>query len=146
MHQKQKRPRDVSNAGQKSRELTTPPEPPNIPHYQVITEYIWQTLLLQPQQWSGILLYLLQQPFLIQQLQAMFGQKLLRLAVYLRDGEPLDRGQLQSVTETHRNRYSRSNAMSLRHTEIGIEGQLQSVTETHRNIRPTAVSHRDTQK
>ena len=28
-HQKQKQPRDLSDAGQKSRELTTPPELPN---------------------------------------------------------------------------------------------------------------------
>ena len=28
-HWKEKQPRDLSDAGQKSRELTTPPEPPN---------------------------------------------------------------------------------------------------------------------
>ena len=35
MHWKLKQPRDLSGAGQKSRELTTPPEPPNRPTFSV---------------------------------------------------------------------------------------------------------------
>ena len=50
-------------------------------------------------------LYLLQQSFLIQQLKAMFGQKLLRLAVYLWYWEPLHRSQLQPAIKTQRHKY-----------------------------------------